>query len=118
MRTPLPALVTAQLRARGRDADALLRRFDLPLDIDREPTVIVPIATLARFYDAAAIELDEPDLGVRLASTMPRGAYGVFVFGVRAPSTTRWTGCAARWRCSTAWRGSTGRRPATPLAAR
>jgi AraC-like DNA-binding protein len=89
MRTPLPALVTARLRARGRDADALLRRFDLPLDIDREPTVIVPIATLARFYDAAAAELDEPDLGLHLAGAMPRGTYGLFEFGVRASSTVR-----------------------------
>ncbi len=89
MRTPLPGLVTARLRAAGRDADALLRRFDLPLDLDRAPTVIVPVSTLARFYDAAATELDEPDLGLRLARAMPRGAYGVFEFGVRASSTVR-----------------------------
>lgn len=89
MRTPLPGLVTARLRAAGRDADALLQRFDLPLDLDRAPTVIVPVATLAKFYDAAALELDEPDLGLHLARAMPRGAYGVFEFGVRASSTVR-----------------------------
>ncbi|HET6582275.1 MAG TPA: AraC family transcriptional regulator ligand-binding domain-containing protein [Nannocystaceae bacterium] len=89
MRTPLPALVTARLRAAGRDVDGFLRRFELPLDLEHAPTVIVPVGTLARFYDAAAQELDEPDLGLALAMAMPRGAYGVFEFGVRASSTVR-----------------------------
>lgn len=89
MRTPLPGLVASRLRAAGCDADALLSRFELPADLERESTVVVPVDTLARFYDAAAQALAEPDLGLRLATAMPRGAYGLFEFGVRASATVR-----------------------------
>ncbi len=89
MRTPLPRLVVARMRMAGLDVEMLLGCFGLPIELEDEPTIIAPVAALSRFYDAAAIALDEPDLGLVLATEMPRGAYGLFEFGVRAESTLR-----------------------------
>jgi AraC-like DNA-binding protein len=89
MRTPLPRLVFARLRAEGIDADGWIERFALPPEVEREATIVAPVDTLARFYDEAAIALREPDLGLSLATAIPRGAYGLFEFGVRAESTLR-----------------------------
>lgn len=89
MRTPLPRLVVQRLEAAGHDARALCGRFDLPWDALGEPTLVAPLDALEGFYDAAAIALGEPDLGVGLVADVPRGAYGLFEFGVRASSTLR-----------------------------
>lgn len=89
MRTPLPRLVVQRLEAAGHDARALCGRFDLPWDALGEPTLVAPLDALEGFYDAAAHALREPDLGLRLVADVPRGAYGLFEFGVRASSTLR-----------------------------
>jgi AraC-like DNA-binding protein len=89
MRTPLPRLVVRRLEAGGHDARMLCGRFDLPWEAMGEPTVVAPLDALEQFYDAAASELREPDLGLRLVADVPRGAYGLFEFGVRASSTLR-----------------------------
>lgn len=89
MRTPLPRLVFARLRAHGVDVDAWIERFALPAEVEHEATIVAPVDTLARFYDEAALALDDVDLGLSLATAIPRGAYGLFEFGVRAESTLR-----------------------------
>lgn len=89
MRTPLPRLVLARLRGRAIDVDAWIGRFALPPEVEREPTIVAPVDTLARLYDEAALALGDPDLGLSLATAIPRGAYGLFEFGVRAESTLR-----------------------------
>src|SRR5690349_2221376 len=90
MRTPLPRLVIARLRAIDAErATALLREHALPPEVEREATIVAPVDTLARFYDEAAIALGDPHLGLSLATSIPRGAYGLVEFGVRAESTLR-----------------------------
>jgi AraC-like DNA-binding protein len=90
MRTPLPRLVIARVRARDPErADALIRAHALPSELERESTIVAPVDALAHFYDAAAAALEDDELGLTLATEMPRGAYGLFEFGLRAESTLR-----------------------------
>lgn len=88
MRSPLPSLVAARLRAAGDDVDARLARFGLTRALT-ESHVVAEVDVLAAFYDDAAVALGQPDLGLDLVRDIDRGAYGLAEFGIRAAPTVR-----------------------------
>lgn len=89
MRTPLPPLLVARLRAAGCDPAPVCTAAGLPWPLPEGEAVIAPLDALERFYDAAALALRDDDLGLHLVEAVPRGAYGLFEFGVRASSDLR-----------------------------
>jgi AraC-like DNA-binding protein len=89
MRSQLVAPALARVVERGGDAGALLRRFELAPSAMHEAETIVPLAALHALLDAAAVEARDDFLGVHLATTLPRGAYGVVEYASRSAPTIR-----------------------------
>lgn len=88
MRSPLPSLVAARLRAAGDDVESRLAAFGLTRALT-ESHVVAEVDALAAFYDDAAARLEQPDLGLDLIADIDRGAYGLAEFGMRAAPTVR-----------------------------
>ncbi len=88
MRSPLPGLVASRLAQQGLDAHACLAAFGLQHAL-QDSHVVAEVETLAAFYDDAARQLQQPDLGLDLVSAVVRGAYGLAEFGIRAAPTIR-----------------------------
>lgn len=80
-----PALALVR-RARG-DADGLIARFQLPPTAERDAEVVLPLERLHAFFDAAEVEARDPFLGVHIAQSLPRGAYGLLEFTCRSAPT-------------------------------
>ncbi|MBK6922038.1 MAG: AraC family transcriptional regulator ligand-binding domain-containing protein [Deltaproteobacteria bacterium] len=89
MRTPLPPLLVDRLRAAGCDPQVSCEAAGLPWPLPDGTTIVAPIDALERFYALAAAALGDDDLGLHLVASVPRGAYGLFEFGVRASATLR-----------------------------
>lgn len=78
--------VIAYVRARGGDADGLIRAFDLPNDVERHPVVVVPLGRLHGLLEAAERESKDPAMGVHVAARADGGALalvGLACSGVR-----------------------------------
>jgi AraC-like DNA-binding protein len=89
MRSQLVAPALARVVERGGDAAALVRRFGLSPSVMTEAETIVPLATLHALVDAAAVEARDDCLGLHLAASLPRGAYGVVEYASRSAPTIR-----------------------------
>ena len=77
------------VRARQRDAGLLIRRFRLPEDVETCAEVSLTASDLGLLLEAAAGELDEPFLGLRLPRELTPRAYGLSELAVRASPTVR-----------------------------
>jgi AraC-like DNA-binding protein len=98
LRTQLVRPFLAAVRARGGDADALVREFGLGADAETAPDVFVSIAQLRAFLAAAERAAGDPLLGVHTASYFPRGAWGLVEFATRnAPRVRDAFGRLARY---------------------
>jgi AraC-like DNA-binding protein len=87
MRSHLVNPALGAVRAAGGNVSALLQRFDLGPEAETEKDVSLPVDTLRSFLDAAAVELDEPAFGLRVARRFPRGMYGLTEFAARTAPT-------------------------------
>ncbi|MBF5041572.1 MULTISPECIES: AraC family transcriptional regulator [Myxococcaceae] len=83
LRTQLVRPFLAAVRARGGDADALVREFGLGADAEMAPDVFVSISQLRAFLVAAERAVGDPLLGVHTAPLFPRGAWGLVEFATR-----------------------------------
>jgi AraC-like DNA-binding protein len=84
IRSRLVPAILAQARAHGVDL-----RFELPADADKAREVEVSLDTLYAMTDAIAGALGDPDWGLHLAASAPRGSYGVLEFCCRTAPTVR-----------------------------
>lgn len=89
MRSPLVGAVVAYVRASGGDADGLIRAFDLSPTVESDSEATLPLSTMQAFYDAAERAAADPFLGLHVASSLQRGAYGLVEFLCRSASTLR-----------------------------
>jgi hypothetical protein len=87
MRSQLVAPLLGFVRERGADSEALIGRFALPADAAARSELVLPLATLRDLLDAAAAAIGDPWLGVHLAASFPRGAYGVLEYACRSAPT-------------------------------
>src|SRR3954465_10166320 len=77
-----------ELCARGGvDPARLMRRFRLPEDARSEPEIELAPSALGELFDAAARELGDPALGVRLAESVAPQRYSLAELAARASST-------------------------------
>ncbi len=80
---------------RGLDAKALAAKWKLPADVLSDPSkaLKMEVTTLAELARGLANELSEqlkdPNLGLTLAASVPRGSYGVAEFLIRSAPTVR-----------------------------
>lgn len=65
------------LRRRGGDVDGLLRRLDLPSDIESGAEVALTTADVRRILDAAATALDDPHFALQLPSVLESPKYSM-----------------------------------------
>lgn len=72
------------VRRSGGDAAALVRRFSLPEPTGAPPGIDVSTETLSKFGQAVEEALGDPFFGLRMAESLPRGAFGVFEFAARS----------------------------------
>lgn len=99
MRSRLVPWVLRYLSDRGGDADAVADAFAVPASL-RDPlswsmdAPAIDVDVARRLCDRAAAELGEPRLGLVVAESLPRGAYGVLEFAARNAPTVR--GAASR----------------------
>jgi AraC-like DNA-binding protein len=59
----------------------------LPKTAERDAEVVLPLERLHAFFDAAEAEARDPMLGVHIAQSIPRGAYGLLEFACRSAPT-------------------------------
>lgn len=84
----VPTLVRF-VRAHGRDAELLLRRFKLPADVEARAEVPITAQDLGLLLEAVAGEMDDPFLALRLPSELAPRTYGLSELAVRASPTLR-----------------------------
>jgi AraC-like DNA-binding protein len=89
LRSQLVGFFLTYVRAQGGDADGLIHRFSLPPAVEKEPEVILPLASLRDFFEAAEAAVDDPFLGVHVALRFPRGTWGLLEFTSRLSPTLR-----------------------------
>jgi AraC-like DNA-binding protein len=89
MRSQLVGAVLAAVRAGGGDPAALIARFELPPTAMTDAEVTLPLTKFRALLDAAAEAAGDPALGVHVAQTLPRGAYGVVEYSCRSAPTIR-----------------------------
>lgn len=89
MRSPLIGAVVAYVRASGGDADALIDRFGLSPNVERETEAMLPLSTLYAFYDEAERASGDLFIGLHVASSLRRGAYGLVEFLCRSAGSLR-----------------------------
>ena len=82
----VPALVRF-VRARGGDADLLVRRFGLPAGVEEQPDARLTAVDFGRLLESAAGELDDPFLPLRLPAELESRSYGLSELAVRASPT-------------------------------
>ncbi|MDP1826042.1 MAG: AraC family transcriptional regulator ligand-binding domain-containing protein [Archangium sp.] len=89
----LVPLLLAYAQHRGVAIEPLISRHKLPADVLAQPPGKVPITTpisvLPALADDIAAALNDPHLGLELSAWLPRGAYGVAEFLMRAGPTLR-----------------------------
>ncbi len=86
-------LALAFAHSRSLDVRAFIRRHGLPDDFELSSLgkleLTLPATTTRAVIDDLANQLGDPHFGLTLARAVPRGAYGVAEFLVRATSTIR-----------------------------
>lgn len=83
----IPTII-GMLAERGIDGVALLKAHDLPAEA-ANGEITAPLARIQAFINESAKRLDAPLFGVDVAERVPRGAYGLMEFVVRASPTVR-----------------------------
>ncbi len=89
MRSQLVVGTLRHLRAQGADAERLIAEFELPEDVETRSEATLPLDALRSFFEAAARAVDDPLLGIHVARSMDRGAFGVLAFSSRSAPTVR-----------------------------
>jgi AraC-like DNA-binding protein len=87
IRSRFVAWVLQYVQAKGGDAAALGRRFDVTVDLSEQDPV--PWELLRDVSDAAERELPDPFVGLHMALVNQRGSYGVLEFSARTAPTVR-----------------------------
>jgi AraC-like DNA-binding protein len=96
-RLPAPAAASSRLvpaliryvRERGGDADAMVSRFSLPDGVEGAPEAAISPAEFEELVEAAAADLGEPCLAVRLVETIAWPSYSIPELLGRASPTLR-----------------------------
>src|SRR4051794_1514640 len=81
--------VLRYVREHGGDADALIRRFALPLDVEAEVESAVSPTDFETLMEAASIDLGDPCLAVHLAESLQWPSYSIPELAARACPTLR-----------------------------
>lgn len=89
LNSQLVPLMVARVRASGAPVTPLLRRFALPDDAGSRPELKLPLRDFHAFCEAVSEALADPFLGVNLATSLPRGAYGLIEFITQSSATVR-----------------------------
>jgi AraC-like DNA-binding protein len=89
IRTPTVRGFVLAARAAGADADALIARYGLPVDVERMPDLYLRVSVLRALADEVATLLGAPFIGLHLAMLVNRGEFGLFEFILRSASTVR-----------------------------
>jgi AraC-like DNA-binding protein len=89
MRSQLVVATLRYLRAQGGNAGRLISEFELPEDIEARSEATLPLDALRSFFEATARAIDDPLLGIHVARTMDRGAFGVLAFSSRSGPSVR-----------------------------
>ncbi|KFA86971.1 AraC family transcriptional regulator [Archangium violaceum] len=84
----VPALVRF-VRAHGGDAELLVRRFRLPSGVEAHTDAPITAEDFSLLLEAAAGELDDPALCLRLPAELEPSGYGLGELAVRASPTVR-----------------------------
>lgn len=80
----LVPLLLFRLHWAGIPTRPLIRKFGLPADTDARPGVRLPLRQLHALQDAVAERLGDDQLGLKLATWLPRGRYGLIEFAARS----------------------------------
>ena len=92
LRSQIVPLFLARLGFAGVDVDELRRRFRLPDDPASMREMDVPLYVVHELPLEAERLLSDPFIGLHLAETLPRGAYGLLEFIVRSSADLREAG--------------------------
>lgn len=87
-------LILAYARHQGLAVEPLITKYKLPTDVlsqplNKLPMIITPMSVLPELADEVAAALNDAHLGLALSEWLPRGAYGVAEFLMRAGPTLR-----------------------------
>ncbi len=82
-------LAVSYVRAKGGDADGLIREFGLPHTVETDTEVVLPLPGLHAFLEAAERESKDPFMGLHVAGAYRRGVYGVMEYACRSAPTVR-----------------------------
>src|SRR6185295_17942664 len=77
VKSQLVGAFVAYARARGADADRLIREHGLPSDVESRFEVELPVKALHRFCEACEAAAGDPLLGLHVAQQLRRGTYGL-----------------------------------------
>lgn len=84
MRSPLVRPVLAYVRAKGGDADRIMREHGLAATAGTDPEAVLPLEGLHAFLDAAEAAVGDPFLGLHVAAHFERGTYGILEYAWRS----------------------------------
>ncbi len=84
----LPRFIAAH-RDAGRDSRPLLAPFGLPDDTAQRSELDTPLEALRSIPEQVAADLERPNLGLELASSIPPIAFGLVELGTRTSPTLR-----------------------------
>lgn len=88
-RTGLVPALLRFVRVHGGDAELLVRRFGLPAGVEEQAEAPITAVDFGRLLEAAAGELDDPFLALRLPAELEPRGYGLGELAVRASPTVR-----------------------------
>jgi hypothetical protein len=88
----------AVVRSRGGDATALRERFNLSEKVETDTDLELPVSVLRGLFDAAAVLVGDPNVGMHAALAVPKGRYGLVEYAAFS-APTLWHGleCLARF---------------------
>ncbi|MFW6050689.1 MAG: AraC family transcriptional regulator ligand-binding domain-containing protein [Myxococcota bacterium] len=89
MRTRFVAPALAIARGAGEATEAIRKRHGLPPEAETDPSVVLPVQTLRDLLDDIAERIGSRFLGLRIAAAVPRGAFALPEFAIRAAPTLR-----------------------------
>jgi AraC-like DNA-binding protein len=87
MRSQTVGPTLAYVRECGGDPAAVAHSVGLPADAEHAADVMLPLAKVHAFYEAAALESRDPFLGVHLAERWQRGSFGLVEFCCRSAAS-------------------------------
>ena len=89
----LVPLLLGYAKQKGVAVEPLIAKYKLPLDVlSQQPgklQLTTPMSVVPAITDEVAAALNDPHLGISLSDWLPRGAYGVAEFLMRAGPTLR-----------------------------